>query len=179
MLARTRSCNCHCRFHKPLATEQNCDEAIKPSGPTTDFCLLIVPFNHEPKKSVKTKLFVGVRSSCSMEDTLWPAAFLGRLSARAVGRDPKPIVQMTSFDPDVTGRSGGGVGMRSPSDHSPPDPDISHAVRSADFQVCCIAGFQTRRTSEPPGRPPTWRSATQQAWKPALPAPAPSGACNS
>jgi hypothetical protein len=75
-----------------------------------------------------------------------------------------------------------------------PSPDISHAVRSADFQVCCIAGFQTRRAPEPPGRPPTWppsrrsgalarrgggKSATQQAWKPALPARAPSAACNS
>jgi hypothetical protein len=27
-------------------------------------------------------------------------------------------------------------------------PHISHALRSADFQVCCIAGFQTRRAQE-------------------------------
>jgi len=41
----------------------------------------------------------GQKSDCS----LWPAAFLGRLPARAVGRDPKPIVQMTRLDPDVRG----------------------------------------------------------------------------
>jgi len=36
----------------------------------------------------------GQRSDCS----LWPAAFLGRLSAGAVGSDPEPIVQLTRFD---------------------------------------------------------------------------------
>ena len=52
--------------------------------------------------------------------------------------------------------------------------------RSADFQVCCIAGFQTRGRSGHPqrcglshapetSRPlPIWKSATQQVWKPAL-----------
>ena len=33
----------------------------------------------------------------------------------------------------------------------------------------CIAGFQTRRAPEPGDSLPTWKSATQQAWKPALP----------
>ncbi len=52
--------------------------------------------------------------------------------------------------------------------------------RSADFQVCCIAGFQTRWPSghrqasgfsHAPDRAqplPIWKSATQQVWKPAL-----------
>ena len=37
----------------------------------------------------------------------------------------------------------------------------------ADFQVCCIAGFQTRGSFER-ARPPTWKSALQQVGKPAL-----------
>ena len=51
---------------------------------------------------------------------------------------------------------------------------------SADFQVCCIAGFQTREPSchpQPFGSPhapetprplPIWKSAIRQVWKPAL-----------
>ncbi len=52
--------------------------------------------------------------------------------------------------------------------------------RSADFQVCCIAGFQTRarpghrrrpgwsHAPETPRPLPIWKSAIQQVWKPAL-----------
>ncbi len=42
-------------------------------------------------------------------------------------------------------------------------------TRSADFQVCCIAGFQTCAASGLLGTTPTWKSATQQVWKPAAP----------
>ena len=55
--------------------------------------------------------------------------------------------------------------------------------RSADFQVCCVAGFQTRGRSGHPQRLvqphaprtqqplPIWKSAIQQVGKPALPGP--------
>src|SRR5439155_17995460 len=39
--------------------------------------------------------------------------------------------------------------------------------RSADYQVCCVADFQIRRLSKD-YTPPTWKSAIQQVWKPAL-----------
>jgi len=59
---------------------------------------------------------------------------------------------------------------RAPIASSAANPHISHAVCSADFQVCRIAGFQTRRAPEAGNSLPTWKSAIQQAWKPALPA---------
>ena len=39
---------------------------------------------------------------------------------------------------------------------------------SADFQVCCIVGFQTRQPCAPSQALPIWKSAIQQVWKPAL-----------
>jgi len=47
--------------------------------------------------------------------------------------------------------------------------DPPGSKRDADFQVCRIAGFQTRKR---PGRSdslPIWNSAIQQVWKPAPP----------
>jgi VanZ family protein len=46
---------------------------------------------------------------------------------------------------------------------------LKHATpRSADFQVCCIAGFQTRVAPWSSVALPIWKSAIQQVWKPAL-----------
>ena len=70
----------------------------------------------------------------------------------------------------------GGVGMR------PLEVECIRARHpcSADFPVCCIAGFQTRGRSDHPQRLgwshapeislplPIWKSAIQQVWKPAL-----------
>ena len=54
-------------------------------------------------------------------------------------------------------------------EEGPPD-----GIRSADFQVCCIAGFPTCETpgkirrASMGGGSPIWKSAIQQVWKPAL-----------
>jgi len=50
---------------------------------------------------------------------------------------------------------------------SPLNPNISHSKRGADFQVCRIAGFQTRERFGQTHRLPIWKSAKQQVWKPA------------
>ena len=47
-------------------------------------------------------------------------------------------------------------------------PDISHANRSADFQVRCVAGFPTCGVLEDFDAVPIRKSATQQVGKPAL-----------
>src|SRR5439155_10920190 len=44
--------------------------------------------------------------------------------------------------------------------------DISQPNRSADLQVCCIAGFQTCGRSGRSNMLPIWKSAIQQVWKP-------------
>ena len=46
--------------------------------------------------------------------------------------------------------------------------EISHVLRSANFPVCGIVGFQTRRALDRFDTLPTWKSATQQVGKPAL-----------
>ena len=75
----------------------------------------------------------------------------------------------------------GGTGGETPPELAGADACGTGSPRSADFQVCCIAGFQTRRRSAHPqrlGLPhapetpwplPIWKSATQQVGKPALP----------
>jgi len=51
---------------------------------------------------------------------------------------------------------------------TPINLEISHVLRSADFPVCGIAGFQTRMALDRFDTLPTWKSATQQVGKPAL-----------
>ena len=74
-----------------------------------------------------------------------------------------------------------GTGGETPPELAGEDACGTGSPRSADFPVCCIAGFQTRRRSahpQPLGSPhapetpwplPIWKSATQQVGKPALP----------
>jgi hypothetical protein len=49
-----------------------------------------------------------------------------------------------------------------------PSLNISHSPCSADFQVCRIAGFQTRWSFGHLDALPIWKSATRRVWEPAL-----------
>ena len=98
----------------------------------------------------------------------------GAFTARASGG--------TLARPEVCGNPTATSRLRKSGDKSPHSKGgaARTASCSADFQVCCIAGFQTRSRSEHPGPRglphtlesswplPIWKSAIQQVWKPAL-----------